>query len=186
MPRLFVAVDLAETQRAQLAALIDEATRVTPISGARWATGAQLHVTVRFLGSVAEDGVAQVRAALAQVRADSFALALAGVGAFPEPPARKPARVLWVGLQPVQPLRALKAAVDAVLGPDAESAERGYTPHVTLARAPGMAPSERDAFLARHAALASAPAAVARFCLYESKTLPTGAVYQVIEAYPLR
>jgi 2'-5' RNA ligase len=186
MPRLFIAVDVGEAQRAQIEALIAAETQALPIAGARWATAAQLHVTVRFLGSVADARVGEIRASLAAVAAGGFQLALASAGAFPEAATRKPARVLWVGLQPLRPLQDLKAAVDAALGPDPECVDRVYSPHLTLARVPGLAPIARDTFLARHAGFASAPWPVTHFRLYESKTLPGGPAYQVLQQYPLR
>jgi RNA 2',3'-cyclic 3'-phosphodiesterase len=112
---------------------------------------------------------------------------LAGVGVFPPVPTRrKPARVLWAGLAPPGAIAALKEAIDAALGPDPESADRAFSPHVTLARFKEPPPPEPlSHYLEQHRALASEPFAVGAFVLYQSRTLPTGSLYTPLASYPL-
>jgi 2'-5' RNA ligase len=186
MPRLFVAVDLAPEPRAALAALIAATAHAHPVPSARWTPTAHLHVTLRFLGSVPEAEIAALQAALAAVSAPRFSVALAGVGVFPAADAGKSPRVLWAGLAPREPLHALKLAVDERLGPDPESRDRGFTPHVTLARVHDPAHLAARAFLDRHAQLASVPWLVEGFSLYVSEALATGPAYRVLAQYPLR
>jgi 2'-5' RNA ligase len=187
MPRLFVAVDLAEEARL----LLDPLLGAFP--GGRWAGREQLHVTLRFLGSVAPDQVEELRRRLASVVAPAaFALSLSGVGVFPHRDdsrwKRSPPRVLWAGLSPREPLAALKLAIDQALGPDPELGDREFHPHVTLARwqrgtsRPGP---ELAGFLDRQAGLTSAPFDVREFHLYESRTLPEGAVYTRLHSFAL-
>jgi 2'-5' RNA ligase len=180
VPRLFVALDLPAPTRAALAAL------AVPLPGARWVAEEQIHLTLRFLGHVPDEEAARVTAALTPLAAGSFTLALAGVGVFPPHGSRRPPRVLWVGIAPAAPVLALKAAIDGLLGPDPESAERGFSPHVTLARfkeAPGPALGE---LLERHRALASPPWTVDAVRLYESRTTREGAVYTPLATYALQ
>jgi RNA 2',3'-cyclic 3'-phosphodiesterase len=184
MPRLFVAVDLPEEVRRQLDPLLGA------FAGARWARREQLHVTLRFLGSVPPDRVEEVRSQLAGVAAPpAFTLSLQGVGVFPpNPTKRSPPRVLWVGLSPLAPLAGLKQDIDQALGPDPELGDRAFHPHVTLARwqrgTPPPGP-ELASFLDRHAALASGPFTVRDFHLYESRTLPEGAAYARLHGFNL-
>jgi RNA 2',3'-cyclic 3'-phosphodiesterase len=182
MPRLFIALDLPPGPRETLCALCTE------IPNARWVTAGQLHLTLRFLGAVADDRLSELQENLARVAAPTFHTGLAGVGVFPPVPTRrKPARVLWAGLAPAEPVRALKEAIDAVLGPDPESAGHGFSPHVTLARFKEPPPPDPLAlFLEQHRALHCEPFLVQSFQLYESRTLPTGPVYTVRASYPLR
>jgi RNA 2',3'-cyclic 3'-phosphodiesterase len=181
MPRLFIALDLPPPPRAALAALRAE------IPGARWVAPEQLHLTLRFLGQVAEDRVADLCAQLATVSAAAFQAQLEGVGVFPPVPTRrKPARVLWAGIAPPDPVRALKEAVDKVLGPDPESADQAFSPHVTLARFKEPPRPEALAdYLGRHRALAGAPFPVGAFVLYQSRTLASGSVYTPLASYRL-
>jgi 2'-5' RNA ligase len=185
MPRLFVAVDLPE----EALLLLDPLLGAFP--GTRWASRDQLHVTLRFLGSVPPDRVAELQQQLAGVTPpEAFALSLSGVGVFPPRTdarsRRSPPRVLWAGLAPRDPLAALKQAIDEALGPDPESVDRQFHPHVTLARWKDRPGPELAQFLDRHANLASAPFPVRDFHLYESRTLPEGAVYMRLQSFNLR
>jgi RNA 2',3'-cyclic 3'-phosphodiesterase len=177
MPRLFVAVEVAEEPRAALAALCEA------IPGVRWVTAAQMHVTIRFLGEVAPKEVDRVRAALATVPMTPFSIALSGVGVFPPPATRKPPRILWAGVSPAAPLQDLKAAIDLALGPDPEARRRAFSPHITLARLGHRAGLPLVHFLEAHRNLASLPWSVEAFHLYESQTLSEGAVYAILRTY---
>lgn len=181
MPRLFIALDLPPQPRQGLASLC------SGIPGARWVSAEQLHLTLRFLGQVPPDHVDAARARLAGVSVAAFRASLRGVGLFPPTPTRrKPARVLWAGVDPPGPVAALKDALDAALGPDPESADRAFSPHVTLARFKEPPPPDALArFLEQHRALASAPFPLDAFHLYESRTLPGGPVYIPLATYPL-
>jgi RNA 2',3'-cyclic 3'-phosphodiesterase len=180
--RLFIAVDLPPDLRLAVAKLCQG------IEGARWTRPEQLHITLRFLGDTPEEQLADLRPKLRRVAVSGFSLALTGPGVFPPLGGRKPAHVLWLGLNPPAPVQALKQAIDAVLGPDPEAAQRGFSPHLTLARLGKGEPRSRrdlDAFLAKHADLAAGPFPVSGFHLYRSTLRPQGALHEVVETYPL-
>jgi RNA 2',3'-cyclic 3'-phosphodiesterase len=181
MPRLFIAIDVSEEVRSQLAAVIAAAPRA--IAG-KWVRPAQIHLTLRFLGSVAGEQIPALETALRAVAAPTFSLGLAGFGVFPEG-RRKPPRVLWAGVSPHEEIHALKAGIDAVLGPDPESATRGFSPHVTLARLEGARSPALESYLFANARFASPSFQVTRFVLYESRTLPTGAEYHKLAEFLL-
>ena len=179
MLRLFVAVDLPAKLRPAVAGLAQG------IGGARWTRPEQLHVTLRFLGDTPEDRLGDLRARLRQVRMPGFELALRGTGVFPTAGTRKPARILWLGLDPPEPLQALKYAIDAVLGPDPETSKRGFSPHLTLARFPTRPCHELDHFLAEHAGF-DGGSFLANSChLYQSTLRPQGALHEIVESFPL-
>jgi 2'-5' RNA ligase len=177
--RLFVAIDLPDGPRRALTALCDG------VSGARWMPPEQMHLTLRFLGATPEEAVSDLRARLGRVRQAPFAIAGAGVGVFPPPAARKPARVLWAAVAPPGPVVALKDAIDAQLGPDPETAERGFHPHVTLARFRDRPGRELGPYLAAHAAFATPPFTVDAFHLYRSTLGSDGARHERVASYGL-
>jgi RNA 2',3'-cyclic 3'-phosphodiesterase len=179
MLRLFVAVDLPAELRPAVVHLCQG------IGGARWTRPEQLHITLRFLGDTPEDLLADMRVHLRQVRVSGFQLRLRGTGVFPPLGGRKPARVLWLGLDPPEPLRALKYAVDGVLGPDPDTAKRGFSPHLTVARFPTRPRHDLDRFLAEHAEFDGGRFVVSDFHLYRSTLRSEGALHEIVESFPL-
>ncbi|HEX3466760.1 MAG TPA: RNA 2',3'-cyclic phosphodiesterase, partial [Candidatus Elarobacter sp.] len=146
----------------------------------RWVDPANYHVTIAFLGSVDEEVVDDVlgvlRSVVPQLRA--LQVPLDAIGGFPN--ARR-ARVAWVGpSQPVPAFAELCRLVRTALNELELPIDQHAEPHVTLARAVGLAgelpwiepPPET---LLRIDALT----------LYASVTAPGGARYDALEWMPL-
>jgi 2'-5' RNA ligase len=176
MHRLFIALRPPPAFRHRLAAVM------AGLPGARWQDDDQLHLTLRFIGAVdrpvAEDAVA----ALAQIHGVAAEVTLAGVGAFDR---KGRTDAIWAGVTPHDALAALHRKVDrALVRIGLEPERRAYLPHITLARF-GRDSGGLDAFLERHAGLASAPFEVAHFALYESHLGQAGATYTIVERYDL-
>jgi 2'-5' RNA ligase len=177
MARMFIALDLPAAVAAEAKAIC------RGITAAHWSNFAQLHLTLRFMGQVPEEAIAALRVDLRRVRTPRFSLGLVGVGVFPQK--KRPARVLWAGVVPEAPACALKTAIDDVLGTDPEATERGYSPHLTLARFrddPGPALTR---FLDQHARFASTTWPVDSFHFYRSTLGRDGAHHEVVESYAL-
>jgi 2'-5' RNA ligase len=175
--RLFIALDLPPAVLADVRAICAE------LPAARWTNPAQLHLTLRFLGEVPEERVAELRAQLTKVVRPPFELGLRGAGVFPRK--RRPARVLWAGVAPEEPVIDLKAAIDAALGPDPESAERGFSPHLTLARFRDDPRDTVDRYLAAHARFTTATWRADAFRLYRSILGSDGATHELVQSYAL-
>ncbi|HEX3483804.1 MAG TPA: RNA 2',3'-cyclic phosphodiesterase [Micropepsaceae bacterium] len=176
MIRLFVALELPETLRDRLAALEGG------VPGARWATGEQFHLTLRFVGEVDENVAHDIDDALAGIRAPRFTLELAGVGEFG---GKKP-RALWAGVRANDALLHLQKKIETALqriGLPAE--ERKFSPHVTLARMRGSPREKVVQFLTHNSLFASGPFPVDRFVLFSSHLGSGGSVYHAERTYPL-
>lgn len=183
--RLFVAVNLP-------AGIKDEIGAATaPLRGAgypfRWVDAEALHLTLSFLGEVAESRVETLRDALRAValRHEPFVLGIGRIGAFPN--LRRP-RVLWMGTASAGELVRLQAETARVLEPlGYPPEERAYSPHLTLARA------RTDARPAAFASLESRAALIAyanevridSLDLMRSHLSRAGARYERIGAAPL-
>lgn len=176
MYRLFVAIRLPPTVRAQLLDLMGG------VAGARWLPDDQLHLTLRFIGEVDRHLARDVDAALSSVHHPRFSIALNGLGAFER---RGEPVTLWAGVTPQEPLRALHKKVDqALVRVGVEPDRRAYMPHITIARLTrGGGPV--GPLVERSGGVGSPTFTVDDFGLYESRLTPDGPLYSVVERYSL-
>jgi RNA 2',3'-cyclic 3'-phosphodiesterase len=176
--RAFVAVFPPPEVRETLA----RAARRLPVDGeVRWVRPANVHLTLKFLGDVAEADLSRVAEVLEAIRErhEPFEVALCGFGAFPS---GRRARILWASIgEGSEHLRALARDVELSLEPlGFERETRPYTPHLTLGRARGR-PVSLDA------AGASEPGPhfwVRSMELMKSVLGGAGADYSTLAAYP--
>jgi 2'-5' RNA ligase len=166
MPRLFVAVVPPDDVLDAVAAL-----ERPPVSGLRWTSREQWHVTLRFLGTVADAG--PVVEALSGIALPA-ATAVVGpaVGRFGH-------RLLHVPVAGLDEAEAVVRGVTADLGEPPE--DRPFRGHLTLARVTkGVRVDLR--------ALAGAPVegqwAVTEIALVESRLSAAGARYSVVATLP--
>ena len=176
MHRLFVAIRLPQPVHAHLLGIMGG------VSGARWQSEDQLHLTLRFIGEVDRHQAADIDAALASTLHPPFDIALAGVGSFEH---RGQPAILWAGVAPQEPLKILHKKIDQAIVRTGLGAEgRAYHPHITLARLPRGAGPIRH-FLESGGAVSGPSVHVDEFCLYESSLTPAGPVYTIVERYRL-
>lgn len=185
LPRLFIAVDLGSAVQARVARAIGMARLAA--SRARWVPAESVHLTLVFLGAVAENRVPAIAAALtrAAARHRPLEITVRGAGTFGR---SSSPRVLFLGIDgEVRALVALQRDVTGeleTLGFPRE--ERSFTPHLTLARAR----DERgDASLStaaeRLGAFDGGTARVTGVRLIQSHLGPGGARYDVRAEAPL-
>ena len=176
MHRLFVAIRPPRPIRERLLATMGG------VRGARWLEEDQLHLTLRFIGEVDRHVAGDVHAALASVHHPRFEIALNGIGAFER---RGEPVVIWAGVTPHEPLKALHKKIDqACLRAGVEPDRRAYAPHITLARL-GRGAGPVQSMIEDSGALASEPFAVDEFRLYESELGADGAVHNLVASYRL-
>lgn len=175
MPRLFVAIRLPEIV---IDALIDT---MEAVENARWQDEEQLHLTLAFLGDVAESDIGDVVSALAAVEFAPFSLTVSGTGHFER---KGLVHSLWAGIEDEPALTGLQKRIASAcrpLAPDMPS--RRFVPHITLARFSRHS-ADIPAWLAQNAALKLAPFPVTGFALFESHLSHGPARYEVVEEFP--
>lgn len=130
--RLFIALNLPAAERRRL----HKASKSLRESNlpVRWVEPEGYHVTLKFLGEVLPENVPVLRDAISGIagKTTRFPLEIGGFGAFPS--LRRP-RTIWVGVNALAELRALKHDLEwelASLGFEREL--RAFHPHVTLGR----------------------------------------------------
>jgi 2'-5' RNA ligase len=184
--RLFVAVDLSPEAVRAAERAIDELRDRSHGLHVRWVDSANLHITVRFIGYVADEQAGAVIEAVKQtIAVPPFDLRLEGCGAFPP---SGPPRVLWIGVADgLRQLASIHHALNDRLAPLGYPPEdRPFSAHLTLAR------SGRDTRLPREIRQALAATRVDptvtrvdAAVLYQSHLSPRGARYEAIARIPL-
>ncbi|MCS7240858.1 MAG: RNA 2',3'-cyclic phosphodiesterase [Candidatus Bipolaricaulota bacterium] len=177
--RLFFCVELAEEVKRALA----EVARVcrTALGDGSWVLPENYHLTVRFLGEVAEARLPQLLEAGKRAAAETqpFTLTLDLLGGFPEPRA---ARVLWVGSRAEPPeFQKLSWRVEeAVRALGFPPEKKGPVAHITLARF--KSPKDLRPLLAR--VVPNVPEAkLAELTLMRSELRPEGAKYTPLASW---
>lgn len=176
MPRLFSGLEVPREISDRLAMLNGG------LEAARWVEPENYHITLRFIGDVDGGSAERFSQALAQISAESFTLALDGVGSF----GRGRPRAVWAGVGPSEPLIALANAHEqAALTAGLEPEGRKFHPHVTLARMRGGKASDVARYLEHNGAFLSPSFAVTRFVLFSAREGRGGGPYVVEQEFPL-
>ena len=188
--RLFIGIELDEQIRGAAAAIAESLrNRLGPRIDARWIPAANLHITLWFIGEVADDRADVLLSAIGQPFAEAaFDIHIAGLGAFP--PSGAP-RVIWIGVPSgVERLVRLHGELAARLRAHGiEPERRGYSAHLTIARVKEVPGGDRDGQL--RAALRGSPAVagqcrVAAVTVFQSRLSPKGATYEPLLRVPLQ
>ncbi len=174
--RCFVAVELDTALRRQLLAVL---RRLPRERGVRWCGEHQLHVTLKFLGDVADRDTPDICKAVAAAaeRVEPFVITLGPLGCFPN--TRNP-RVLWCGIDdPDEGCARWLATADPLLSNLGLPPEtRPLRPHITLGRSRGP---DGSRIIQRVLADPPVPDAVTmsveHVVLFESVLSPRGARY---------
>jgi 2'-5' RNA ligase len=182
--RIFIAIDIPETQRAHLASLQSE---LRPLGGrVSWPRPEGIHLTLKFLGDVEESRINEVADAVtkAAVGRSSFKIRIAGTGAFPN--VRRP-RVLWVGVKDSSGLvRDLARSIENNLKDVGFPREnREFSPHLTLGRVKESRGVEPLMDRLRGEKFDAGEFEVKEVVVVRSDLKPTGAVYTPLRRIPL-
>ncbi len=182
--RLFIAVDLPEPIRESLGAVIGDLRREA--ADVRWARAEALHITLKFLGEVAEGRVGEISDRIAEAAAPmpgGFTIHLEGLRTIGDK--RRP-RMVWAGVrEETGALQRLQREIEdacARLGFPAES--RPFTPHLTLSRLKARSATLAGAVASR-ASIVIGSFPVHSCALFQSHLHPRGATYARLSEFPL-
>lgn len=180
--RLFVAVDVPDAIKDAVERDVVDPLRDV-VGGARWSRPEGRHLTLTFLGEVADERIPWISEALADVasRRIGFDAAFDALGGFPT--VRRP-RVLWLGIgEGADELSTLATDVERALEPLGFAGEdRPFRAHYTLARFPKPQVIER----LPEVDVPRAPFRIGEVVLFRSQLHPKGARYTALERLPLR
>jgi len=200
--RTFIALELPspirEAIRLRQQQLRDALTEAGLARCFRWSAVENIHLTLRFLGETDRGQTERIAAGLAEIarRRQGFSLCVGGAGCFPT--FRRP-NVIWLGVDgQLELLQAMQAAVEElVVAAGFEAESRGFSPHLTLARAQrerSRADLQRAGELLQRLAVqnegnvqgGSAPCfAVTEVVHMRSDLRPAGPIYTPLSVHPL-
>lgn len=183
--RTFIALELSQESKESLGRVIED---VRPELGRlSWVKPENLHLTLKFLGEVAEERLEGIKDVLSRIAGEHshFSYRIVGLGCFPN--ARRP-RVLWAGMKgEIDKAEALYAAVDEKLGRLGFPREkRRFSLHITLARIKGFIRTERlSEVLKRNGSKLISEESGGIIALMKSELRPGGAVYTRLASFRL-
>jgi 2'-5' RNA ligase len=134
--RCFIAIELSDEARTQLARLQNRLEDIFPTDVVRWTAPQNIHLTLHFLGEVPVDQLEPVKGAVLDVAATTppFSLTLGHLGCFPN--TRRP-RIVWVDVSgETEILLRLQEELGTRLqkGIAFQPDTRPYSPHLTIGR----------------------------------------------------
>jgi len=172
--RLFIAVPLNDEIKEHLRAL------QAKIAYAKVTLVRDFHLTLKFLGEVAESRLDDIKLALGHVNIRPFVLSLSDIGFFPS---QKKARVIWVGNEPKENITELQKKIDDSMLSIGFKREKRFHPHITLARVKYIADRERFCESTGEIKAEKITCPVSSFDLIKSTLTPSGPEYKVIKTF---
>ncbi len=188
--RSFIAIELPDEVKSALAEL-QTGLQTDRQPSVKWVDPYAIHLTLKFLGSIAGDRISDISSAIEEAAQDfsPFSLEIKGLGVFPN---FKRVRVVWVGMGGDIPrLKQLQQRIESNLVPLGFAREsRPFTPHLTLARVrENASPTEQQRFgqLIADSSFETAHHFTAgSISLMRSQLTPEGAIYRQITKIGLK
>jgi 2'-5' RNA ligase len=180
--RSFFAVALSEEARAAAAQLAGRLRAADRGEGVRWVRPEGYHLTLRFLGNVARDSVAELAERVTEEVAPlaPFAIQLGGALVFPSP--RNP-RVVALAVEPEALHPSQAERVDrGVVAVGRKAERRRFRAHLTL----GRVRNRRFPSVDGEASIDCPAFPVDEIVLFQSDLQRTGAIYTPLERIALR
>jgi 2'-5' RNA ligase len=176
--RLFVAIDLDEPARVAIGELQRRVVKALgPEQSLKPVDPARMHLTLAFLGEIAESAAAPIVTALSKaIEMRPFAAGFQGLGVFPE---RGAPRVLWLGVAAGAPqiMDVQREIAGRLEGAGVVLERRPFHPHLTLARWKASRPADRQRALSAGCHTSIAAVTVDHTTLYQSRLSQKGPAY---------
>ncbi|MGD1041623.1 MAG: RNA 2',3'-cyclic phosphodiesterase [Sedimentisphaerales bacterium] len=195
--RCFIAIDIDGKIRKAIADLQKQiASKVDVKKGdLKWVEPNNIHLTLKFLGEISDEQVAEV-SEIAKTVAQAhqkFNLEIESVGSFPPTGSQKgggrSAKVVWVGAgKGTDALLALQKDLDDLLAQAGyPKEEREFSAHLTLCRVNHpMAGFKMGEAIAQFSHLKLGSIAAESLCVYQSQLTPAGPTYTLLGEFKLR
>ncbi len=181
--RAFVALDLDATSVRRVARVADRLRMGSGAPSAAWTPSAKIHVTVKFLGTIAREIVNPLAEAIGRLATGKAAPSPGGFGlhAFPSPEAAE--LVVALLADPRGQVARLALRVEKIASKHGVPVEtREFRPHVTLARL--KLPYDVRRWLRPELAPGTDTCRIARLTIFESRPGDQGSTYVPLATFP--
>ncbi len=184
--RSFIAIEVPGSLQDRMGELQRELKKFE--SDIRWVKPGNIHLTLKFLGTVPKEMIEKVSWAISPAvqQAEPFDLRLYGLGSFPS--SRSP-RVIWVGIdQGREPASSLQEAIEKETGAlSFPSERRPFTPHLTIGRVRSLkGRGEFGRAIEERQKVEIGVFRAEEIILFQSKLTPAGAIYTKLKTFPMR
>ncbi len=180
--RVFCAVELPPEVRVKLKDHIERLRTEVPDTAASWSRVENIHLTLKFFGSVDIDRITVISAALdrAVKNFSPFEISVDGTGAFRT-------QVLWIGVSdPADKLSALHNQIeDECAAEGFEKEDRAYRPHLTVARIRNPKGARHLIDAHKQMNFETVPVETKELILFRSELSPKGSRYTAISKHRL-
>lgn len=180
--RIFVAIDLSEDVRREIADHVSGLRTSFPDAPVKWEPAEKFHITMKFFGDTDTRQLERIvdRVERAARSVSPFKLIVKGPGSF----RRRESAVLWIGVEESAAKLGRLVQISNILEGNNRGDRRSH-PHITIARvkrhdqagevigAHTRSPLEAREFIVNH------------LTIYESRLLSTGSVYSAVSATAL-
>jgi len=173
--RLFIAFDIPESVKEQLVSIQEQIKTDAKIN---WVKQENMHLTLKFLGEVAEDKVDDVKKKLSSVKFKPFEVVVSEIGVFPS---ENYIRVIWVGLKDDESMQRLAKDVRGVLPEFKDDYE--FKAHLTIARVKFVKDKKALVDELKSIKVKSEKFKVENFKLYKSTLTGSGPVYEEVAVF---
>ena len=180
--RIFVAIDISEDVRREIADHISRLKKVYPHTMVKWEPIEKFHLTMKFFGDTDELQLARINDQVARAAASvsPFKLVARGPGSF----RRRESAVLWIGVEESPGQVGRLSQIAHILEGGGRELRR-FHPHITIARIKKPAQARELIDAHNRSDLDAHEFLVDHLTIYESKLLPSGSVYSVISRQAL-
>lgn len=185
--RVFCAIEIPAETKFRVLEYINRLRAFVPEARVSWSRETNIHLTLKFLGEINKNSVANLGSAIARAVEGSgpFPILISGTGVFPH---RRDPRILWIGVNDQSGrLEELSIRVESECEQERfPREERRFHPHLTLGR---LRSQKRARELARaHEDLKFAPEEinVTEVLVIRSELSSEGSRYTTVSAHQLK
>ena len=180
--RIFIRIPAAD-QIKSILPLLKSTINCNP-SHIKWIPPENIHLTLSFLGDVAVNKIPDIVQSVEQnITTDQFQLSISGTGVFS---ASKSPKVLWLDLNKgVDKLKLLHHQIEKSVSEFKDTHDKNiFIPHITVARIKQTF-RNIDVLAFLNSVYSTIDFDVNSISMYESKLLPEGTQYTIINTFPL-